>query len=124
LKTYIYISGVLSAFLLTGWLAAFFMNLENHYYFLISGIVLFFLVFLPLVMVNRRQHRERMEEIIRNYKLRKEQETDLKSAGKRAEGWNMNNSPFRERRSGLQWGGGNIHAAEASRGKRRSFRSR
>jgi len=36
-------------------------------------------------------------------------------------GWGMNNSPFRKRKSGLTWGGGNIHASEASRKTRKSF---
>ena len=36
-------------------------------------------------------------------------------------GWGMNNSPFRERKAGLNWGGGNVHAANAKRNKGRGF---
>jgi len=33
-------------------------------------------------------------------------------------------SDYRERKSGLNWGGGNVHAANASRGSRRKFMKR
>lgn len=33
-------------------------------------------------------------------------------------------SEYRERKSGLNWGGGNVHAANASRGSRRKFMKR
>jgi len=63
-----------------------------------------------------------MDEIIRKHREagssdnKRSESSDLKSNG-----WSMNNSPFRDRKGGLNWGGGNIHAAEASRKSRRSF---
>ena len=36
-------------------------------------------------------------------------------------GWSMNSSPFRERKSGASWGGGNIHGAVPKRENRKKF---
>ena len=36
-------------------------------------------------------------------------------------GWDMNNSPFRARKSNATWGGGNIHGSVAKRGSRKPF---
>lgn len=117
----IYISGVLSAILFTGWITTMILGFQMHFLFLIAGLATFLLLFLPMVFLKRREHRKRMDQIIRNYRHRGN--GDERSAGKSSghTGWSMNNSPFRERKSGLSWGGGNIHASEARRGKRRSF---
>lgn len=125
MKTYIYISGFLSAFFFAGWIVAMLMGLSAHLVMLLAGAIIFFLVYLPLIIRKRRQHLDRMEEIIRNYKSGDSQKvadpTGEKSQNK---GWSMNDSPFRERRSGATWGGGNIHAANVTRGTRRSGKKR
>lgn len=134
MKYYIYISGFIAGFLLLGWLVALLLGISGHLIMLLSGSIVLLLVYLPLVIAKRRIHRERMKEIIQKYQeVRKSQEvreaveTNLQNTaqeiqepdGKPGKGWTMNDSPFRERRSGVTWGGGNIHAANASRNSRR-----
>jgi len=122
MKNYIYISGVVSAFFFLGWIGAFLLGYPRHFYFLIAGISVFTLIFLPLLLKKRKTHRERMEEIINNYQSGEKKSPENTIQSNRPEGWNMNTSPFRSRKTGVSWGGGNIHAAEAKRGRRRSFR--
>ncbi len=125
MKTYIYISGFLSAFFFAGWIVAMLMGLPAHLVMLLAGAIILFLVYLPLVIRKRREHLDRMEEIINNYKSGESQEEN-NPTGKNSQtkGWSMNDSPFRERRSGATWSGGNIHAANVTRGTRRSGKKR
>lgn len=39
----------------------------------------------------------------------------------KVKGWDMNTSPFRDRKSGLRWEGGNIKGVNAKRASRRRF---
>jgi hypothetical protein len=132
MKTTIYISGFVAAFLLLGWVLALLMNLPGHLLMLITGSIVLLFIYLPLVIRKRKIHRERMKEIIQNYKrdtnnsetLQSDpgQEVTEKAPGHTAKGWSMNNSPFRERNAGATWGGGNIHAANATRNPRKKRR--
>lgn len=124
IKTTIYITGLMSAFLFIGWITAISIGLPNHWIFLAAGGMIFFLLFLPLVITKRKRHKEKMDQIIRDYKEKRpdnsESEFSRADTAKTTKGWSMNNSPFRKRSSGVEWGGGNIHAANAKRGTRRS----
>jgi ABC-type multidrug transport system fused ATPase/permease subunit len=122
MKAYIYISGLLTAMFLMGWTMSIFIGFSRHYLFLIAGIVVLLFMYIPLVLVKRKRHKQRLQEIIKAYKEEKSVEQILGSSKAEAKGWSMNNSPFRERKSGLTWGGGNIHAANAKRGVRKSIR--
>lgn len=131
MKTYIYISGFVAAFLLLGWLTALLLGMPNHLLMLAAGSVVLVFVYLPLVIRKRNLHKKRMNEIIQQYQDQRKSENDAgqqtkpgqETPGKGAKtgrkGWSMNNSPFRDRRSGVTWGGGNIHAANAARGNRK-----
>ena len=63
-----------------------------------------------------------MRQIVNDYKTKGEDREISEDSESPTVGWGMNNSPFRDRKSGLSWGGGNIHAANATRGRRKSFR--
>jgi hypothetical protein len=128
MKYYTYISGFIAGFLLLGWLMALLLGMSNHLIMLLAGSIVLLLVYLPLVIAKRKIHRGRMKEIVRNYReVREAEDTNLQPTsqeiqdpdGKSGKGWTMNDSPFRERRSGATWGGGNIHAANASRNSRK-----
>ena len=131
MKTTIYISGFVAAFLLLGWLTAFLMGISGHLIMLAAGSIVFLFIYLPLVIRKRKIHRERMQEIILHYQNDKDNnkkinlqtnpghEASGEKTTKKTEGWSMNDSPFRERNAGVSWGGGNIHAANASRGSRK-----
>lgn len=117
----IYITGISGTLLLViGTLGIFLEFAENKFIFA-AGLVFIFLVFLPLLLIRKHHHNKKIDHIIESYRNKPKADinaTELKPSNK---GWNMNNSPFRKRKSGLSWGGGNINAAEAKRGSRRSF---
>jgi len=118
LKTFIYISGLLSAFLFAGWIVAMVMKLPTHLYMLLAGTIVFFLIYLPLLTRKKRKHKERMKKIIETYKAKGSEDPIPDNSDQKIKGWDMNNSPFRDRSSGATWGGGNIHAANVTRGTR------
>ncbi len=121
MKSIIYITGLLSAFFFLGWIISYAMGFPAHYIMVISGAVCFFIFFLPLVYFKRREHRRRMKKIIEEYR-KNGKKPSAKSGSSSWKGWDLNTSPFRDRKSGVSWGGGNIHAANAERNTRRKSR--
>lgn len=79
-------------------------------------------VLVLLFLFERYIYNKKINKIIKSFKGSKKKE-GIKPQGKKptTKGWGMNDSPFRERKSGLTWGGGNIKGASAKRGKRKSF---
>ena len=121
MKKIIYLSGSAGGLLLLFRLLGVFLEFPLSSLLLYSGLVLLVLVYLPLTIAEKHRQNKKIDEIIKSYKGKKKEKTDLKRGDSKTKGWDMNNSPFRERRSGLTWGGGNIKGANASRGNRRSF---
>jgi hypothetical protein len=123
MKTIIYISGIAGTILLVLRIVGIFSPVFQNDLLLYTGGGLIFLVFIPLMIRDKSIREKKIDEIIQSYKDKKSKKTEIKKNHKLAKGWNMNNSPFRKRRSGLNWGGGNVHAANAERGTRRGFRN-
>ncbi len=103
--------------------------------FILIGILLFVVVMLPVLLVREVRQRRKVRRILESHRHRREGESSRKEKEAKSDpgtienqgdtkdprGWGMNNSPFRSRKSGLTWGGGNIKASEAKRGTRRKF---
>ena len=103
--------------------------------FILIGILLFVLVLLPWLVVREVRQRRKIRQIIESHRQRKEPGstrkdreaekdpggTEEQDDAEAPQGWGMNDSPFRSRKSGLTWGGGNIKASEATRGTKRKF---
>ena len=98
--------------------------------FILIGILLFILVFLPVLLIRDYRQKRKVRQILEDHRQRKAQASTGPTTAQEElegdqdgipEGWGMNNSPFRKRKSGLRWGGGNIKASEATRGERRKF---
>ncbi len=124
MKIIILISGVAGALLLMLGMLGVFIEFNGEGTVLVSGLVLLTLVCLPLYLVDKHREDRKIDQIIKSYEGRKKKEPEPAKGGQSPRGWGMNDSPFRERKSGLTWGGGNIKAAEATRGKRRKFLKR
>jgi hypothetical protein len=106
--------------------------------FILIGILLFVVVLLPLLLVWEVRQRRKVRRILKSHRQQREPESSRKEKEEKSDldgienqgdpdaprGWGMNNSPFRSRKSGLTWGGGNIKASEAKRGTRRKFLDR
>ena len=84
----------------------------------------FCLIFIPMYIIDRIMINRKINRIIREFQEQERKQTVLVESGTATTGWNMNNSPFRTRKSGLTWGGGNVYAANASRGTRKVFMKR
>ena len=121
MKILIYISGIAGLVLTLAGMVSELYGKESSAILWISGLILVLGWCLPLLLYSSRKDRKRTDEIIRSYKNRAKKGEHIEHGKSQAKGWSINNSPFRKRKSGLSWGGGNIHAANASRGTRRGF---
>ena len=90
--------------------------------YILAGVVLFAAIILPFLIIRDLRQKRRTRKIIRAYRGRDVGDTKNMEPGSGQKGWGMNNSPFRSRKSGLNWGGGNIKGANAERENRRKFR--
>jgi TM2 domain-containing membrane protein YozV len=122
MRKLIYISGVIASVLILLRFAGLFIPFFAREFFLFSGLGIFLFVFLVAILVDRKQQEKKIRGIISSYSGKPKDKTEGKEMETKTKGWSMNNSPFRTRRSGLTWGGGNVHAANAKRGTRRTFR--
>ena len=96
---------------------------------ILVGFLLFVVIILPLLIIRDQREKRKIRKILEAHRngtsgSREAAETGAGGPGLTntgAKGWGMNASPFRTRKSGLRWGGGNIKASEASRPARRQF---
>lgn len=121
MKIAIYLSGIAGSLLVLTRIIGIIMEFPLNKLFLILGLILLALVYLPLVIIDKYLHNKKIDRIIDSYKGQDNNTIQKEKGDSKNKGWGMNNSPFRERKSGVTWGGGNIHGANASRGKRKSF---
>jgi hypothetical protein len=124
MKTTIYISGIAGTMLLLFRIIGIVMEYPFNIVLLILGLFILFCVFLPLSIAERHRHNKKIDQIIDSYKKAGKEAVPLEKGSLETKGWGMNNSPFRERKSGLTWGGGNIKGANAKRETRRNFLKR
>ena len=89
--------------------------------FLIGGVILVIIIIVAVHQMKRFRYNQKIHKIIESYKGSQKKEQKKPESAVVKKGWGMNNSPFRERKSGLTWGGGNIKGSNASRGSRKSF---
>jgi hypothetical protein len=121
MKIAIYLSGITGTLLLIIRITGIFLSLPSNRFFLISGLILLLVVFFPLLLIERYRYYSRIDKIIDSYKGKNRKTDPAGNVTTETKGWNMNNSPFRERKSGVTWGGGSIKGANATRGTRKSF---
>jgi len=112
-------AAILGGLLLVAGLIGLVAGFEYTSLFLITAAALLIVVMGPMLAIYRYRQNKRMDEILQNYKGKEHQ--TIGSSKEAGQGWNMNSSPFRERKSGLSWEGGNIKASGAKRGSRRKF---
>ena len=121
MKAAIYFSGVLGLMLLVGGIIGMTLEYPLNNVMLFLGMALLVLVYLPLSIIDKRRYNKKIKRIIESYKGTERKSTKFKKGDKKTKGWGMNDSPYRERKSGLTWGGGNIKGANATRGTRKRF---
>ena len=89
--------------------------------YVLAGLILMGLIYIVLSVVQNVQRNKRIKKIIASPKKRSDISSSKKehASKKASSGWT--GMSLRERKSGLTWGGGNIHGANAKRGTKKSF---
>lgn len=118
-KVVSYISGMTAVILFAVRFLGIFMEFPENDLFLYSAIVLLVFVCIPSYFISKYRHERKLEDPLNP--LEEEQESKMQENGGEKSSWEINKSPFRQRKSGLTWGGGNVHASNAKRGERRGF---
>lgn len=121
MKIAIYLSGIAGSLLILTRIIGIIMEFPLNKLFLILGLILLALVYLPLVIIDKYLHNKKIDRIIDSYKGEGKKTIHIEKKDSKHKRKGMNIPQFKERKSGLTWGGGNIHGANASRGTRKSF---
>lgn len=121
MKKAIHISGIFGSLIILIGILGYFMEFQRNNILFLAGLSILAVVFLPLLLIARYRQDKKIDAIIASYRNNPQHKKVIKEGKIEEKGWNINNSPYRKRKSGLTWGGGNIKAAEAQRGNRRSF---
>ena len=121
MKIAIYLSGIAGSLLILTRIIGIIMEFPLNKLFLILGLILLALVYLPLVIIDKYLHNKKIDRIIDSYKGKGKKTIHIEKNDSKYKRKGMNIPQFKERKSGLTWGGGNIHGANASRGTRKSF---
>jgi hypothetical protein len=120
MKNSIYFSVIIGFTFLIIRFIGLFLELSYNDLFLYIGLGVLLLITLPLVLLDRYRYRKQKEKIIRSFQDKK---TNRK--GKEPKETEPHDYPsFRKQKSGLTWGGGNIHGSGAKRGSKRGFLGR
>lgn len=121
MRTIIVISGTLSGILFIIRTVGIFVEYPHNDLILVLAIVLLGFVFLPLAFINKIRNNQKLDAIIDSYKGRHTGGLRLKKDKAPFKSWGMNDSPFKERKSGATWNGHSVHGASVSRKTRRKF---
>lgn len=120
MKTLLYISGIIGGQAIVLRITGIYREFSFNPMLLWTGVALLTL-FMVLLIVDRHSYDRKIDRIIEESSKDRKEKTSGKEAKSEAKGWSMNNSPFRQRKSGLSWGGGNIKASGANMGVKRRF---
>jgi len=119
MKKATYFSVLLAVLFLAISLISIFLEQNYHSLLLPLGIGCLLLVTLPLILVQFRDHSSKLR------RQRKAHDNLTKKKGSNPEKVSAKSTPnypsFGSRKSGLTWGGGNIHASTAKRGSKKRF---
>ncbi|WKK67426.1 hypothetical protein [Lutimonas zeaxanthinifaciens] len=116
MKNSIYFSATLGIVFLSIRFAGLFIDLTYNDLFLIIGSGILVFVTLPLYIVEQKKYFKKKQSILKTFK--KESQT-VKAKDKKKQSTDY--PSFRKQKSGLTWGGGNIHGSVAKRGSKRGF---
>jgi len=104
MKASIYISGIAGVILIVLRLIGIYTESSYNDVILIMGLILLG-IFIILIIVDKSFHNRRINNIIQSHERKKADIRPVNKDESKASGWSMNDSPFRERKSGLTWAG-------------------
>ena len=121
MKISIYISGIIGVFFLVIAAIGIMLDFYLNKVFLILALVGLILIFFTFILINKYRYNKKIDSIIHSHKGKEIRTTHIVKRDLISKGKGINNPLIKERKSGLSWGGGNIHGANASRGTKKSF---
>ena len=124
MKKATYISASIGFLFLIISLIAFLTDLNFYNLFLPLGIGILLLISLPLLLTQLSDQSKKMRNDTKTKQQqvpKKPRKGSVKKPGKKS---THDYPSFGGRKSGLKWGGGNIHASTAKRGSKRGFLER
>ena len=120
MKKAIYISALLGAFLVFISYIGIKLELNFIHWMLPLGIGLLLIVALPLFIIDYFDRSKKMNKD-KNYRSL-DKKVDHSHASTQTKKKSIEGYPtFSQRKSGLEWGGGNIHGSSAKRGSKKKF---
>ena len=120
MKNSIYFTVILGVIFLVIHFISQFLALGYSHLFLIIGLGILLVITLPLFYLDRSRYTKHKKLIIKS-----SQQEKGNPKGKEVKKTEAHNYPsFRNQKSGLTWGGGNVHASGAKRGSKRGFLSK
>ena len=120
MKNSIYFTVLLGVIFLVIHFISMFLELGYNDLFLIIGLGILLVITLPLFYLDRYRYTKQKKFINKPFQQEK---GNIK--GKEVKKTETHKYPsFRNQKSGLTWGGGNVHASDAKRGSKRGFLSK
>lgn len=119
-KVIFYLSGLTAVVLFVARFLGIFFEFPENNLILISAIILLVLLCIPSYFISKYRHERKLEEPLNPLEDDWEKPSESRKGAPKSE-WGIARSPFRDQKSGLTWGGGNVKGANAKRGKRRGF---
>ncbi len=117
MRNSIYFSAILGLISLSIGFVGLFIELSDAKLWLLVGIGILVLVTLPLYFTEQARYKKKKASILKKY----QGEHHIKNLKKSKNKQTPDYPSFRKQKSGLTWGGGNIHGSSAKRGSKRGF---
>lgn len=117
MKNAIHLSATLGLAFLSLRFIGLFIDLTYNDQFLMIGLGVLLLVTLPLYLTERNRYKKMKESILKSFQKENKKEKNKERKTEQRPDY----PTFRKQKSGLTWGGGNVHGSGAKRGSKRGF---
>lgn len=117
MKNAIYFSATLGLAFLSIRFIGLFIDITYNDLVLLIGSGILLLVTLPLYLAEQNRYKKRKESILKSF----QNENQTRKSKEKKTKLHSDYPTFRKQKSGLTWGGGNIHGSNAKRGSKRGF---
>jgi hypothetical protein len=117
MRNSIYFSAILGLAFLAIQFIGLFIELDHTHLFLLIGSGILLLVTLPLFLIERLRYKKMKASILKKYQGKSRTKNTKESKIKHIPDY----PSLRKQKTGLTWGGGNIHGSSAKRGSKRGF---
>ena len=121
MKVVIYIAGIAGGVLLVLRVIGLMAEFPQNDLFLIAGAVLIGLVCIPLMVADKILHEKKVDRLAAKSKENRKKTVPEEDIPKPKKEKSSYTTTFPAHNTGMTWGGGNVHGANAKRGGKRRF---